>query len=152
MQNTTLINQLDRVRVLESFAAATKPRLHQLACSLAYGSTPAHISRLLHRMQQAQPINPSHVPSDMVTMNSVLRLIDLDNLELHRVALVYDAEHAHDIPAGVEPVEIHAELGSELLARSVGDTIMIRKDRTHSQRLRIDALEYQPEGAGHFDR
>jgi regulator of nucleoside diphosphate kinase len=151
MQNTHVINQLDRVRVLESFADASHPRTHKLSHALACGDTPAHIARLLRRMQHAQPINPAHVPSDMVTMNSIVRLIDLDTLELRRVALVYDALCSHDTPPGVELVEIQEELGSELLARSVGDTIQLNS-RTHRARLRIDALEYQPEGAGHLDR
>ncbi|MFG0245082.1 MAG: hypothetical protein ACF8MF_03405 [Phycisphaerales bacterium JB052] len=151
MQNTPVINRLDRVRILESFADASHPRMEALSCSLVNGSIPAHIGRLLRRMQQARPINPDHVPCDMITMNSVVRLIDLDTLELHRVALVYDAERTHNIPAGVNPVEIHTELGSELLARSVGDTIGMR-NRSRELRLRVDAIEYQPEGAGHFDR
>lgn len=151
MQNTPVINQLDRVRVLESFADASHPRTHKLSRSLAFGDTPAHIGRLLHRMQQANPINPTLVPSDMVTMNSIVRLIDLDTLDLQRVALVYDAQCAQDIPQGVEAVEIHEELGSELLARRVGDALTLAT-RSRRLRLRIDALEYQPEAAGHFDR
>ncbi len=151
MQNTPVINRLDRVRILESFADASHPRTEALSCSLVNGCTPAHIGRLLQRMQHARPINPAHVPSDMVTMNSIVRLIDLDTLELLRVALLYDAECAHEIPTGVEPVEIHSELGSELLARRVGDTIALRS-RSRERRLRVDALEYQPEESGEFDR
>ncbi|HCT46319.1 MAG TPA: hypothetical protein DF699_14020, partial [Phycisphaerales bacterium] len=150
MQNTPVINRLDRVRILESFADASHPRLRDLSCSLAYGSIPAHIGRLLQRMQQARPINPDHVPCDMVTMNSIVRLIDLDTLELHRVELVYHTDPSHAIPEGVSPVEVHDELGSELLARQVGDTVTLGQ-RSHRLRLRIDAIEYQPEGAGHFD-
>jgi transcription elongation GreA/GreB family factor len=151
MQNTPVINRLDRIRVLESFADATHARMRRVARSLACGDTPAHIGRLLLRMQQARPINPTLVPCDMVTMNSVVRLIDLDTLQLHRVALVYDAECAHDIPAGTEAVEIQEELGSELLARCVGDTITLTC-RSHTTRLRIDAIEYQPEALGDYDR
>ncbi len=151
MLNTPVINRLDRVRVLESFADASHPRMHNLSRALACGDIPAHINRLLQRMQQARPINPVMVPDDMVTMNSVVRLVDLDTLKTQSIALVYDAECAHDIPDAAEPVEIQEELGSELLARRVGDTITITH-RTHTTRLRIDAIEYQPERAGHLDR
>jgi len=151
MQNTHVINQLDRVRVLESFADATHPRSHKLSHALACGDIPAHIARLLRRMQLARPITPAHVPCDMVTMNSVVRIIDLDTLRVRRVALVYDAQCAHAAPAGIEPVEVQEELGSELLARRVGDTIAL-KGRCGATNIRIDAIEYQPEAEGDFER
>lgn len=151
MQSTPVINRLDRVRVLEAFADASRPRMYKLSCSLASGDAPAHIGRLLHRMQQAQPINPTHVPADMITMNSIVRLTNLDTLESRRVALVYDDQAHHDLPRGVEPTEVQGELGSELLARRQGDTIRL-VSRAGATRLRIDELEYQPELAGDFDR
>lgn len=150
MQSTPVINRLDRVRVLEAFADASRPRMYKLSCSLASGDAPAHIGRLLHRMQQAQPISPSHVPADMVTMNSIVRLVDLDTHQTRRVALVYDAQSEHDLPRGVEPTEVQGELGSELLARRQGDTLTLAC-RSRITRFRIDALEYQPERAGDFD-
>ncbi len=152
MQNTHVINQLDRVRVLESFADANHPRMHKLSRALACGDTPAHIRRLIQRMQHAQPINPTLVPRDMVTMNSVVRLTDTDTLKRHRVVLVYDAERIDEnAPDNAQPVEIQSELGSELLARRVGDLITL-PGRTGTTNLRIVAIDYQPEAAGHFDR
>ena len=151
MQTTQVINRLDRTRVLENLADATG-RLRQLSCSLAYGDTPAHIQRLIQRMQHARPVNPTLVPRDMVTMNSVVRLTDVDTLKRQRVVLVYDADRLdEDTIPDVQPVEIQSELGSELLARRVGDLIAIPA-RTGTTNLRIVAIDYQPEAAGHFDR
>jgi regulator of nucleoside diphosphate kinase len=151
MQHTPVINRLDRVRILESFADASHPRMEKISCSLVNGCIPAHIGRLLQRMSHARPICPTRIPSDMVTMNSVVRLVNPDTLEFQRVALVYDAQCAHDIPMGVEPIEIHSELGSELLARRTGETIAYA-ERNRIIRLRIDTIEYQPEQSGEYDR
>ena len=150
MQHTPVINRLDRVRILESLADATHPRLEQVSCSLVNGHTPAHIGRLLRRMSQARPVCPTRIPKDMVTMNSIVRLLDLDTLEYYRVALVFDANCPEEVPANTDPIEIHSELGSELLARREGDTVIVA-DRKSQSRLRIDAIEHQPEQSDDFE-
>ena len=150
MQHTPVINRLDRVRILESFADASHPRMEKISCSLANGYIPAHIGRLLRRMSQARPVCPTRIPRDMVTMNSVVRLHDLDTNEFYRVSLVFDAKCPDEVPAGTDPIEIHSELGSELLARREGDVITVN-ERNQQSRLRIDALEYQPDQSDDFE-
>jgi regulator of nucleoside diphosphate kinase len=150
MQHTPVINRLDRVRILESLADATHPRMEQVSCSLVNGHIPAHIGRLLRRMSKARPICPTRIPRDMVTMNSIVRLFDLDTLEYYRVALVFDAKCPSEVPQGADPVEIHSELGSELLARREGDTVIVN-DHNRQSRMRVDAIEFQPEQSDDFE-
>ncbi len=158
MQTTQIINRLDRVRILESFTPSRERMCkitNELANKVAYGSSPAHIQRLLYRLQNAKPVTPTMIPKDMVTMNSIVRICDQGTLRQQRVALVYpgtdhDAQN-NALPVGVEAFDIQTELGSELLGRRLGDAFTIRS-RGLPTEFRITAIEYQPESAGHYDR
>jgi len=86
-----------------------------------------------------------------VTMNSIVRLRDRQTLETRRVALVYPDCETVETPEGVECTEIHTELGSELLGRRVGETILLTH-RGAAIEFGITAIEYQPEAAGDLDR
>lgn len=150
MQTTHIINSLDRTRILESFTPVPG-RLNRMANQIAYGASPMHIQRLIARLQAAEPVIPTLVPKDMVTMNSIFRLQDRQTLERRTCALVYPDCDTVDTPEGVECIEIHSELGSELIGRRVGEVVHLT-NRGAAIELRITAIEYQPESAGDFDR
>jgi regulator of nucleoside diphosphate kinase len=106
-----------------------------------------HVSSLFRLLAVATPLAPERVPPDLVTMNSVVCVRDLDTGVAATCDLVYpfDAEHR---PLGRS---VAAPLGAALFGRYVGDHI---EWRTHRGRRRavIDALQYQPEREGHYDR
>ncbi len=76
---------------------------------------------------------------------------DQATLAQQRVALVYPGDEPQTLPAGVEPIEIQTERGSELLGRRLGEAFTITQ-RSLPINYRISAIEYQPEATGDFDR
>jgi len=150
MQTTQIINQLDRVRILESFTPANE-RMKPIVCGVAFATSPAHIERLLYRLQNAHPVSPTMVPKDIVTMNSIVRICNQATLAQQRVALIYPTDEPQGLPVGVKPVGIQTELGSELLGRRLGEAFTVTQ-RSIPIDYRVSAIEYQPEAAGDFDR
>lgn len=133
MRRAQLVNSLDKQRVLETIEPS--------------GTPPDHLARLVERLNAAREVRPAAVPPDLVTMNSVVRVLDPETGDEDAYALVYPDDFAKD----VEWITVHAALGSELLGRWVGEEIEFRS-RRGTQRLLVKGLDYQPEAAGHLHR
>lgn len=134
MQRARLVNALDRDRVRETFRDTPAPA--------------PHVRRLLDRVDGARPVRPVSVPPDLVTMNSIVRVIDTATGESDTYALRYGATRpceAHEATM----VTIHDLLGSELLARWVGESFEF-EGRRGPVRLRVAGMDYQPERSGHL--
>ncbi|QKK09450.1 MAG: hypothetical protein HND58_15630 [Planctomycetota bacterium] len=131
MQRDELINSLDRKRLFKDLDFS--------------GTPPDHLARLRARLFTARPIPPHQVPPDLVTMNSVIQMEDLDLGLQETFALVY--------PSNTDRSDTHlrvgTHLGSAIFARWVGEEITFQ-GRRRQQRVRITALEYQPEAAGAY--
>ncbi|MGE3108968.1 MAG: GreA/GreB family elongation factor [Phycisphaerales bacterium] len=106
-----------------------------------------HVSELFRLLEVATPLLPEIVPSDVVTMNSVVCVRDIDNGEVDTFDLVYPFDAASR-PLGRSIV---APCGAAVFGRRVGERVAWR---THcgERRAVIDALQYQPEREGHYDR
>lgn len=97
-------------------------------------------------LDRAQAVRREEIPPDVITMNSKLRMTDLDTGRQRVVTLVYPDKASDD-----DCVSILSPLGTALLGYRVGDEI--RWDTPAGQlHLRIDELLYQPEAAGDFTR
>lgn len=136
MQTTARMNALDMDRIRDAVAQA----------GAATGDIPAHVGRLLDRLGQAIPCRPVEVPPNLVTMNSLVRTIDLDTGAMEVYALRYKVTRPSE-PWEATAVAVDSELGSELLGRHVGDTVEFTTPEG-TTRLRIAALDYQPERSG----
>jgi regulator of nucleoside diphosphate kinase len=128
-----MVSKLDKERVLSSVTSS--------------GTPPDYILRLLARIYSAVPVNPKQVPAELVTMNSVVRIQDIETDEIDIYALVYKDDYDNQD----EWISVESKLGSALLGRSIGDEIEI-PSRRGSHTVRIIDIDYQPERAGHFDR
>lgn len=133
MPRTALINSLDRERLLKDIDFA--------------GTPPDHLARLHTRLLTSRPVPPQQVPPSLVTMNSIIRIEDLDLGETESFALVYPS--CNDDADSILRVGTH--LGSAIFARWVGEEITFQ-GRRRQQRVRITALEYQPEAAGAYSQ
>ncbi len=122
-------------------------RLAPLCCGgITSETTPRERLALKAVLDQAQVLEPSEMPSDVVTMNSTVRLRDLDTNEVEVYTVVY--------PGFTDTinnrVSVLAAMGTAILGYRVGDVI-VRQSLLERWNLRVEAVEYQPERAGQYD-
>lgn len=132
MKPTPLINTLDKQRILNSIDVS--------------GTPPSYVTNMLKRINEAREIGPTMVPPDIVTMNSIVRIVDVETDVVDVYSLVYHQDLAYQ----PEWVSINSKIGCQLIGRRVGEEIEI-DSRRGSHTIRIDAIEYQPEAAGKFE-
>jgi regulator of nucleoside diphosphate kinase len=82
------------------------------------------------------------VPADVVTMNSEVRLMDLDSGETKVYTLVFPSQ-----ARSKNAVSVLAPIGTAILGYRVGSVIEWRVPRG-VRRLKVLAVLYQPEAAG----
>jgi regulator of nucleoside diphosphate kinase len=95
-------------------------------------------------LDRAHIVNPTAVPHDVVTMNSRVRLTDVETNEEQVYTVVFPSES--NLSQG--KISILAPIGTAILGYRVGDTVEWRVPggvRT----LRIEEILYQPEAEGH---
>ena len=101
------------------------------------------VAALEGELKLARVVPDGKVPADVVTMNSVVRLRDLDSDETEEYELVYPAD------ADVEHnrISVLAPIGTAVLGYRIGDIIEWPVP-AGLRRLRVEELLYQPERAG----
>lgn len=105
---------------------------------------PGMLTQLEAELNRAWLVDQTHVPADVVTMNSRVLYEDEDNGALAEVRLVYrDPVHP-----GESHVSVLAPIGAALLGLSAGQSITWPYGGRDPLRLRVAALLYQPEAAG----
>jgi regulator of nucleoside diphosphate kinase len=102
------------------------------------------LDALREEIERAEIVEPDAVPTNVVTMNSVVRFVDEDAGKESEVKLVFPG-HA-DVE--VSRISVLAPIGSALLGLSVGDSIDWPLPKGRKRRLRVVAVTYQPEAAG----
>lgn len=125
----TIVNQLDKSRLAPHLLSTwdAKPT--------------AHLRKLL---QTARVVPPTAVPADVVTMNSrvVVRYLEAPDPDIH--VLCYPNQ---DNESGLS---VLSPLGAALLGARQGERITFMGART-LRTVIVEAIEYQPERAGHLD-
>ena len=106
---------------------------------------PWNLDALELELGRAQVVTPERVPSNVVTMNSRVSLLDLDSGARTLVSLVFPDSQAHDASS----VPVLSPLGLALLGCREGD-VMAWQTADGPRRLRVDSVVYQPEAAGHY--
>jgi regulator of nucleoside diphosphate kinase len=127
--------------------ATDERRLAQLLQARASEFDQNTLELLEDELQRATIVDPSQIPADVVTMNSVVSFEDVDSGQRSEVTLVYPSVSAGN--AG--RVSILAPVGSALLGLSVGDSIEWPTPGNRSRRLKVTAVRYQPEAEGQLD-
>lgn len=108
---------------------------------------PESLSDLEVELERATAVDPHQVPADVVTMNSTVRLRDLDDGETFEYTLVYP----RDANAAEGRVSILAPIGTAILGCKAGDVVEWPIPAGVA-RLRLEEVVFQPERAGDFDR
>lgn len=104
-----------------------------------------HLETLQGELDRAHVLHPTAIPSDVVTMNSRVRLVDLVTNEEGAYTLVFPSE------ANLEQgkISILAPIGTAILGCRVGDTVEWRMPGG-IRKLRVEQILYQPEAAGQY--
>jgi regulator of nucleoside diphosphate kinase len=103
------------------------------------------LTRLHDEIKRAKIVEPTEIPEDVVTMNSRVRLRDLDSGEQMEVSLVYPS--AADVAAN--KVSVLAPIGTAILGYRAGDTIDWEVP-AGLRRLKVEGVLYQPEASGDY--
>jgi regulator of nucleoside diphosphate kinase len=133
MQSTVSVTDFD-CRRLQSVVAGPHSRDPQDVPSI----------ELLERcLEDAEVIPAERIGPDVVTMNSTVRISDIDTHETMVFRLVF--------PGGADPansqISVLAPIGMAVLGRRVGDHVAWQTP-AGSRRLRVDQVVYQPEREG----
>jgi regulator of nucleoside diphosphate kinase len=104
------------------------------------------IADLEHELERATPVDPEACPADLVTMNSMVRLRDLDRGEMKTYKLVYP-EEAH---GDKRDLSVLSPIGTAIIGCRAGDLVEWSAPNFRG-RLRVEDVLYQPESAGAFD-
>lgn len=103
------------------------------------------LKALRAELDQGRVVDSLEVPDDAVTMNSRVRLRDLDDGEEMIYTLVFPARA--NVDEGL--LSVLAPVGTAVLGHRVGDVIEWPLP-AGSIRLRVEEILYQPEAAGDY--
>jgi regulator of nucleoside diphosphate kinase len=102
-----------------------------------------YLTALEAELERARVVPAGEVPVDVVTMNSVVRVRDLDSDDSERYELVYPA----DADMALNRISILAPIGTAILGYRRGDAIEWPVP-AGLRRLRVEEVLYQPERIG----
>jgi regulator of nucleoside diphosphate kinase len=104
------------------------------------------LQKLEVQLEQAKIVGPREIPEDVVTMNSLIKLRDLDTLKESECWVRFSRES--ELFNSIIP--ILSDLGIALLGSREGDTVEWRGP-SGKKRSKIVEIVYQPERLGNFE-
>ena len=101
------------------------------------------LASLMDELSRAVIVPAAEIPGDVITMNSRVRLMDLQDGSVLEYTLVYPGEA--NFAEG--KISVVAPIGAAMIGYKVGDEIEweVPAGRRH---FRVEAVLYQPEAAG----
>ena len=124
-----------------------RERLERLFASdfaTAFSDKP-YLKSLRGELDVATTVAPDEIPSDVVTMNSIVRLRQTRSKVVETYTLVYP--HEADIAKG--KLSVLAPIGTAILGYRVGDRVEWQVPSGTIQ-FKIEAIVFQPERDGAF--
>jgi regulator of nucleoside diphosphate kinase len=134
-KRTIYITEFDMERLQELIAEARRLDRRQNA----------HLDDLESELSRGKLVAATEVPPDVVTMNSRVRLLDLDSGEERVWTLVFPQE----ADVSKSRISVLAPIGTAMLGYRVGDTFSWRVP-DGIRRLQVKEVLYQPEAAGDY--
>jgi regulator of nucleoside diphosphate kinase len=107
----------------------------------------AHLARLATSVYDGAPVAPEEVPPDVVTMNSIVRIRNLDSGETSTYGLVFPS----DADMKVRSISVLAPIGAALFGRTVGERFEVVVPSGQTRHFEVVEITYQPEAAGELD-
>lgn len=107
-----------------------------------------HVQYLDQELARAVIIDdPAETPNDVITMRSRVRLRNSESQSLMECTLVYPTERAPE----EGKISVLAPLGAAMLGYRIGDTFEVDLPKG-ATKYQVEAIIYQPESAGDYDR
>jgi regulator of nucleoside diphosphate kinase len=131
-----IINRLDYQRIRRCISDATQFK----------SITKAEAENLMKELDSATIVEPEAIPSNVVTMNSIVKLSFLNNNKQVQFQIVYPEQ------ANVKEnkISIFSPIATALIGYRIADEIewIVPAGLT---KIRIDEIIYQPEAAGDYN-
>ncbi|HOZ81888.1 MAG TPA: nucleoside diphosphate kinase regulator [Bacteroidia bacterium] len=131
-----IINRLDYARIKKSISDAKQFK----------SISNSEAEKLQQELDAAKIVEPEAIPSNVVTMNSIVKLSFLNNDKKIQFQIVYPEQ------ANIKEnkISIFSPIATALIGYKVNDEVewIVPAGLT---RIRIDEIVYQPEAAGDFD-
>jgi regulator of nucleoside diphosphate kinase len=105
-----------------------------------------YLADLERELDRAVIVDPKKVPPDLVTMNSKVRLEDLELGD----EMVYTLVFPEEADLSQNKISILAPIGTAMLGYRVGDTFEWKVPEGISK-MKIKEIIYQPEASGDYD-
>ena len=131
-----IINRVDYVRIKQCISEASQVK----------SITKAEAEKLMNELNSASIVDPDAVPSNVVTMNSIVKLSFLNSNKQVQFQIVYpDQANLRE-----NKISIFSPIATALIGYKVRDEIewIVPAGLT---RIRIDEIIYQPEAAGDYN-
>ncbi|WP_351019607.1 nucleoside diphosphate kinase regulator [Shewanella sp. AC91-MNA-CIBAN-0169] len=106
------------------------------------------ISELEEELARATIVDPTEIPTTIVTMNSTVKFTVESSRDEFLMTLVYPK----DLDLSGDKISILAPVGSALLGLAQGDQIEWPKPGGGLIKITINEIFYQPERAGEYHR
>lgn len=105
-----------------------------------------YLEKLQLELDRAEVVSPQEVPSDVITMNSTVCLLDLDTGEEEIYTLVFP----EDAELSQGKISVLAPIGTAMLGYEVGD-VFEWEVPAGKRNLRVKKILYQPEASGDYN-
>lgn len=130
-----ILNRLDYARIKKSINVAREFK----------SITEKEAEELLNELNSAKIVDPEDVPSNVATMNSIVKISFLNNDKQVQFQIVYP----HEANLRTNKISIFSPIATALIGYQTGDEIewIVPAGLT---RIRIDEIIYQPEASGHY--
>jgi regulator of nucleoside diphosphate kinase len=103
-----------------------------------------HLQMLKEELREAEIVSSDQIPPDVVTMNSRVRLKDLDSGRESIYVLVFPRDA--DVSQG--RISVLAPIGTAIIGYRAGDVI-VWSVPAGERRFKLEEILYQPEAARH---
>lgn len=104
-----------------------------------------NVKDLLGEIERAQKVDSHTIPPNYVTMNSVIELKNLEELEFQEFRLVFP----EDANTQENKISVLAPIGTAILGYKIGDVIQWKFPGGQNQ-FQITNIKYQPEANGDY--
>ncbi|NLP44024.1 MAG: nucleoside diphosphate kinase regulator [Peptococcaceae bacterium] len=136
MDKTIYITQADKAKLQKLIFDAQEYNL----CKKEY------LKKLEQELQRAKVVESKDIPKDVITMNSCVSLVDLEDGE----EMVYTLVFPDKADLSDNRISILAPIGTAILGYKVGDIIEWSVPNG-TVKLKVDKILYQPEASGNYE-